>query len=360
MRNKAARSPKRALAVIGRIVAAARQSAEGIWRKLTKPIRKAVKRTRKSARRITRDMTKFRRIIKRGWRDRKKSRSKAPRTTAAPAETAALAIPMLVSGLLFALICIPWAIWLARHSGNDPLPTILLLQTPIELPADFWRSLIPDFRRPGGTLLALSIGGLYGLIGVVGGIILLAGGLVRLVVIANGLFFGYLLTALIFGLSSLGSNDPLGRETVLQVAVLLLTHYLAHGIPILITADSYAREKYTFLFAGIQALFAGWLLTVAFGSESVLFAGATYLTCTFVMMALFERIVIPAYETLVHIAVRYDIVLKDDEHEFSWPSLVATATTQQGAIQMEIWIATMGFVLFPVFVAAICWAWHFL
>ena len=65
----------------------------------------------------------------------------------------------------------------------------------------------------------------------------------------------------------------------------------------------------------------------------------------------------PAYETVVHIAARYDIILRDEEYTFSAHALMESAVDDAGSIRPEVWMGTLGFVVFPIAIAAVCLLW---
>ncbi len=201
-------------------------------------------------------------------------------------------VALFSSGLAFFVVCFP----LLLIFSDSPMQSFFFLDLRDNLlssyhPIDYLHTLIES----GNISTVLAALCLYGLTGIVTAFVTVSGGLIRLVIVANGLYFGYGLTALVNNLLFLG---PPIHFSALNVAYLFLAYYLAHAMTQLIGGSSYGKEKYAHLFSGLQGLFAGWLLSKGYGSSAIVLSGALYLVCSFVCMIVAEFLFLPWCYTL--------------------------------------------------------------
>lgn len=205
-----------------------------------------------------------------------------------PTAVLVFAIPAFVTGICYAVVFTPLAWVAARHAGLEPVG-VLLLQ---DFPTSWMRNsllIFPPWSSLDARPVLYTYGALYGAIGLVSSCVFLAGGMQRLVVASNGVFFGFLSTAyaaVLFGVLPQAAFD--GRLFRAKLSYVLLSYYAASSLAALLSEDELAREKYDFLFSGTQALAAGWVIARGFGPDAGLFAGFLYLGCTFTTLAISE------------------------------------------------------------------------
>lgn len=266
-----------------------------------------------------------------------------------------LLIATAISGLLYLVICFPALLLLS----DTPIRTLFFLDLRTGLPAstqpiDYINALVDV--GDASTLLAVLC--LYGLIGVVAAVVMVSGGLVRLIIVANGLFWGYGLTAMIHNAWS--ENPPI-ELSVLNIAYLFLAYYLAHATTQLLGGPGYAKEKYAHLFSGLNGLFAGWLLSESYGSSALVLSGTLYLICSFVCIFAAERLLLPWVYTAKAWAEANSVDLEwiDDDPNFNALDIARAVAKSWRDDRAEITIAGTIFLLWPGIIAVVISALQF-
>jgi hypothetical protein len=198
----------------------------------------------------------------------------------------------LVAGTVYLSLFGPLTWRAARIMNVEPTSALLLLEFPKELDANFFASTFPRWSAPEARPVVYGFATLYGAVGVVGALVIAAGGVLRIAMMANGLFFGFYFTRFVAteALEILPRSAIEGRLLYFKLAYLMLSYYTAWALTALVSKDELAREKFEFSLSGGQALFAGWILSKGFGAAAAVYAGAVYLACTFVTLTASEMV----------------------------------------------------------------------
>jgi hypothetical protein len=169
----------------------------------------------------------------------------------------------------------------------------------------------------------LALGAAYGAIGLTAALFLISGRIISMIIAANGLLYGFM------AIQKLGDAfpvllpvqppSPVGFHV--KILYIFLGYYLSVSLPRILASGSYTREKYEALCSGLFGIYAGWILTLGFGSASAIFAGVSFLIATFVCTAAVEVVATPViYALKVNLS---DNVWKalDSERRYSWAAV---------------------------------------
>lgn len=266
-----------------------------------------------------------------------------------------LAVPFGLAGILLLIILFPFAINSAFGTGVDGIDVLLLQKAPGGLPRDFFDHRFPDFSLPNARPILFAFGLLYGFIGIVAAIMIITGGLQKLVVTANGLLGGYYLTRFlsveVFGILSIDAFTS--NLFNLKIAYLFLIFYLAVSLTKLFGPNEYAKERYGFLFSGLGGLLSGWLLGRGFGADAAIFSGIIfYLTSFFAIWAI-EIILRPIFEVIeVGIGEEYWKSFAR-ERSYSFSNLKRLAIEAYRADKIKFLVGFFITLIFPFFTLVI-------
>lgn len=214
--------------------------------------------------------------------------------------TLLLAIPALIGGIIMTVLALPFAIMSAIKAGGDPIGIVFLQVAPSGLPPDFFDLRFPLYSIPSARPMVYAFALLYGLIGLVGGLLIISGGLPKLVITANGLYWGYHLTKYISVdlLHLLNVDAVRGGLFKLNLMYIMLAFYLALALSHLASRNEYSKERNSFLMSGLSGLFTGWLLGRGFGANSVMFSGVLYVVLSYIAIWAAEILLRPILEIL--------------------------------------------------------------
>lgn len=211
-----------------------------------------------------------------------------------------VAIPCVVAGLVFLVILFPFAVGSAFGTGVDGIDVLLLQKAPGGLPQGFFDNRFPDYSLPSARPILFAFGLLYGAIGIVAGLMFIAGGLPKLVIMANGLYSGYFLTRYL-SVDVLGILDIdafTGKLFDMKIAYIFLVVYLFSSLTNIFSLNEYRKERFGFLFAGLGGLLSGWILGRGFGADAVVFSGVILYITSFFSMWVFEMIAKPVFDMM--------------------------------------------------------------
>ena len=206
-----------------------------------------------------------------------------------------LAIPSFVTGIIYVAVFLPLAWISAQQAGIDPLGALLLQDAPT-----FWVHGSHLAFPPWGSVAArpalFAWGVLYGAIGLVAAAVLVTGGLHRLVIASNGVFFGYFFTAWTAVQLDILPAEAFDKKVLhFELGYVLLSYYMASALAIAFSRNELARARYDFVFSGSQAIAAGWILGRGFGPYAPVFAGLLYTACTFVTLTICETLFLKVF-----------------------------------------------------------------
>lgn len=258
---------------------------------------------------------------------------------------------LMPSGLLILIIAFAWLFAIS----DTPIEALLLLDLPkpdntLE-PLVYLRNLV----QTSDLSTALSLVGFYGLICFLSALIVISGGLLRLLIASNGIWLGLILTS---ALSHYFVSVPDVIVSTFNIAYLMMAYYLARGLTPLIGGVGYGAEKFAHLFSGLNGLFAGWFLSQGFGAEAVILTGGLFLSCSFLMMITTERVLMPFFFALVALAEEHeiDIGFLHQEQTYSMSSIVLSIDRtwrQDTELCLQLTAVLVGF---PVPVGLLVWA----
>lgn len=200
-------------------------------------------------------------------------------------------VAYMLSGLVLFLGFGVLAFLSAYSHGLNPLDILLLQRAPPECDAAFFQHTFPGWSAPTARPLVFAFGALYGVTAIVMCLMVASGELTRLLITANGIFWGFWLTrflaADVFGIIEL---DPFSsRVFKFKIAYVMLIYYTCEALTAMYRGKDFSGEKYDHVFNGFGALASSWVLARGFGADATLFAGGIYLVCTFVCMFVAEK-----------------------------------------------------------------------
>jgi len=166
--------------------------------------------------------------------------------------------------------------------------------------------------------------------------------LVEVVIMSNGLLFGYALTvtftALVFR-QNISKN--LMSWSQLRFVYVLATYYVLRSLTDIV-AQWGIRAKYEYAIGGIQSIITAEILARMYGPEAVVFSGLVFFLCTFVMTSVFEA-------TIGRVVKWLGAVL-GEKPMASGISLGKLIKSSPRGFWRETGVATLIFALFPILV----------
>lgn len=245
------------------------------------------------------------RLLRKLWRKRQKlvcerERERVEKNARAESVHLLLAIPCAVGGTIMTVAFLPFAITSAMKAGGDPIGVVFLQVAPDGIPQGFFDLRFPLYSHPSARPMVYAFALLYGLTGLVAGLLMISGGLPKLAITANGLYWGYHLTKYVsVDLLHLLSVDAFtGGLFNLKLAYILLAFYLSLALSNIMSRNEYSKERNSFLMSGLNGLFAGWLLGRGFGANSVMFSGMLYILLSYITIWVAESLLRPVLEII--------------------------------------------------------------
>lgn len=264
-------------------------------------------------------------------------------------------LPFVLAGACLLIILFPFAVYSAFGTGVDGIDVLLLQKAPGGLPDNFFDHRFPDFSLPSARPILFAFGLLYGIVGIVAGLMFITGGLQKLIITANGLFCGYYLTRFISVelLGILNIDAFTGKLFNLKIAYLFLVFYIAGALKNLFGSDDYAKERFGFLFSGLGGLLSGWLLGRGFGADAAIFSGIIFYLTSFLAIWVIEMIIKPILE-MIEIGIgkeAWELFSKERSYFFSdFYRLILSAYRED---RKQFFVAFLITFLFPFFTVAV-------
>jgi hypothetical protein len=199
---------------------------------------------------------------------------------------------LLVVGTIYLMVFIPLTYFYCTYHGSGVLRILLFFEFPKALPDNFFDSLFPRLLMDEARPLLTALLSCYGMIAIIGSLLILTSDRIKLAVYANGLLQGFILTWIISGsiLHTTISFKFNGIYVFSKFIYVMLAYYICVIVTDNFSGAHVSREKYNMLVGGIYGILSGWLLTHYFGGSAVIFTGGLYLLTTFLCMSFMEKI----------------------------------------------------------------------
>jgi hypothetical protein len=193
-----------------------------------------------------------------------------------------------VVGLLYIAIFLPLTLWSAAVHGLDPIDVLLFARL-----LDDWAEL--DILGKLNTLLnnpshLFAFGALYGAVSITIGLMIVflrKEGWLEILIMSNGLLYGYVLTIWIKHLLGTPLTSKLLFSSIFGFVYVFILYYVLRSLLDVISGWG-IRAKYEHLIGGIQGIGTGWILSRVFGDQSTVFSGMTFFICTFITTCIIE------------------------------------------------------------------------
>jgi len=264
-----------------------------------------------------------------------------------------LSIGAAATAALYLGIFFPLAWLSASQVTTSPIDILLLQSAPPALSREFFGEVFPRFSDPAARPFVLALGVLYGFIALALPFVILAGGLTRLVIVANGIFAGYLLTAgVLIASGQLADLDAFSQRFFhLKLVYLMLAFYVLRGAAALLGGETDTRARYDFLADGLYGLFAGWLLGRGFGTNAAFFTGVVYLGSTFLALWFCERVFTALFNVLRALLGPQAWRVIDQSGPITLSAIKRGLQRDPGGVLREAFRVFVFFSAFPVLVA---------
>lgn len=112
-------------------------------------------------------------------------------------------------------------------------------------------------------------------------------GMNEIVIMSNGIFYGYALTIWVKYYLGASLTSTVLLSSSLSFGYVLLLYY---GLRSLLDVVSKwgIRSKYEYGMGGIQSIGTAWILSRVFGDQAIIFSGVIFIVCTFITTSIFE------------------------------------------------------------------------
>lgn len=251
----------------------------------------------------------------------------------------------LVHFILFGTLLLN-SVW---HSGIDLFALLLFDPSALQLPFDYLAATFPILSSGHVRPLAYALGTFYGALEITAALMLLSCGIPKLLIVSNGVYFGYAATAAIAsGLMLVPATSVAGMAFAVKLGFLMLGFYLSLVLPRLIGGRGYAKEKYETLFSGTYGLFSGWILARGFGADAVVFSGGLFLLLTFGIMGVVEFLfswLLRFFIALTGQDGRKTLNMLSLERGYTWEALRLGSQLPLPGDERELFLVLLGFLV---------------